>query len=71
MCTIKTIRSHTHKKQALNDRLILKQVHRVIKFNQKNMVKTLYWYDTRYDMILFILTSEQKQKMILRKTFSS
>ena len=42
MCTIKTIRSHTHKKQALNDRLILKQVHRVIKFNQKNMVKTLY-----------------------------
>ena len=42
MCTIKTIRSHIHKKQALNDRLILKQVHRVIKFNQKNMVKTLY-----------------------------
>ena len=46
MCTTKTIRSHTHKKQALNDRLILKQVHRVIKFNQKT------WLKPYTDMIL-------------------
>ena len=32
-------------KQALNHRLILKKLHRAIQFNQKKMVKTIYWHE--------------------------
>ena len=32
-------------KQALNHGLVLKKVHRVIKFNQKRLVKAMYWFE--------------------------
>ena len=32
-------------KEALNCGLILEKVHRVIKFNQKALAKTIYWYE--------------------------
>ena len=32
-------------KQALNHGLVLEKVHRVIKFNQKHLAKSIYWYE--------------------------
>ena len=32
-------------KKALNHGLLLKKAHRVIKFNQKSLAKTIYWYE--------------------------
>ena len=43
-------------KQILNHGLILKKVHKVIRFNQKAWLNSY-------------ISSEQKQKMILRQTF--
>ena len=34
-------------KEALNNGLVLKKVHRVIKFNKKCLPKTIYWYEHR------------------------
>ena len=48
-------------KQALNHRLVLKKVHRVIKFNQNAWLKP--YIDMNTD-------KRKKQKMTLRKTFS-
>ena len=48
-------------KQALNHRLVLKKVHRVIKFNQNAWLKL--YIDMNTDL-------RKKQKMTLRKTFS-
>ena len=48
----------TNLKQALNHRLILKKVHRVIKLNQKA------WLKPYIDM-----NTKLRQKTILRKTF--
>ena len=31
-------------KQTLNPGLVLKKVHRVTKFNRKDLAKTIYWY---------------------------
>ena len=49
-------------KQTLNHGLILKKAHRVIKFNQKAWLKPYTDMNTKL---------RQKQKIILRKTFSS
>ena len=49
-------------KQALNHGLILKNVHRLIKFNQKVWLKPYIDMNTKL---------RQKWKIILRKTFSS
>ena len=49
-------------KQELNHGLILKKVHRVIKFNQKVWLKPYIDLNTKL---------RQKAKMILRNTFSS
>ena len=49
-------------KQALNHRLVLKKVHRVIKFNQNAWLKP--YIDMNTDL-------RKKQKMILEKTFLS
>ena len=49
-------------KQALNHGLILKTIHRVIKFNQKAWLKPYIDMNTKL---------KQKAKIILRKTFSS
>ena len=50
-------------KQTLNYGLVLKKVHRIIKFNQKAWVKP--YIDMNTDL------REKKQKMILKKTFLS
>ena len=50
-------------KQALNHGLILKKVHGVIKFNQKAWLKSYIDMNTKLKI--------KKQKIILRKTFSS
>ena len=47
-------------KQALNHELVLKDVHRVLKFNQNAWLKS-YWYQHR--------SKKKKQKMILNKFF--
>ena len=49
-------------RQALNHRLILKKDHRLIKFNQNSWLKP--YIDMNIKQI-------KKQKLILRKTFSS
>ena len=46
-------------KEALNYELVLKKVHKVIKFNQC-LAQTTYWYQQRF---------LKKQKKILKKTF--
>ena len=48
-------------KQALNHGLILKAIHRVIKFNQKAWLKPYIDMNTKLN---------QKAKIILKKTFS-
>ena len=53
---------HINLKQALNHRLVLKKVHIVIKFNQNAWLKP--YIDMNTDL-------RKKQKMTLRKTFSS
>ena len=35
-------------KQALNHRLVLKKMQRIIKFKQKNLVEIMYWYEPRF-----------------------
>ena len=50
-------------KQALNHGLILKKVHGVIKFNPKAWLKSYIDMNTKLKI--------KKQKIILRKTFSS
>ena len=49
-------------KQALNHGLVLKKVHRVIKFNKKACLKPYTAMNTKL---------RQKQTIILKKTFSS
>ena len=48
-------------KQALNNGLIFKKVHKVVQFNQKAWLKHY----------IYIGNEEQEQKMVLRKTFLS
>ena len=50
-------------KQALNHGLVLKNLHRIIKFNQNPWLKTIYWYE--------YWTKTKKRKMILRNIFLS
>ena len=45
-------------KQALNHRLVLKKVHRNVKFYEKAWLKPLYWYEHR--------SKKKKQKVILK-----
>ena len=35
-------------KQASNHRLVLKKVNRIIKSNEKSLVKIIYWYERRF-----------------------
>ena len=51
-------------KQELNHRLILKKVHRVIKFNEETWLKPYIDMSTE-------LRKQAKQKMILKKSFTS
>ena len=47
-------------KQPLNHGLVLKKVHRLIKFNQK-VWSVIYWYERRL--------KKKKQKKVLKNTF--
>ena len=45
-------------KQALNHRLVLKKVHRNVKFYEKAWLKPLYWYEH--------ISKKKNQKVILK-----
>ena len=55
------VRHKRNLKQALNHGLVLKKVHRLIRFNQNNWLKP--YIDMNTDL-------RKKQKITLRKTFS-
>ena len=49
-------------KQALNDGLVFKEIHRVIKFNKKALLKSY---------LIGIHSQERKQRVTLKNIFSS